>query len=167
MDCFELAGSKPMTPAPPKVWPVWPVAPVPLPVAPGGVLPLESEPLVGVPPVELLLVLELSVGPEGVAVVLLFELDESKEEPLPTPGEPNPPTPAPFIPGTPLPPLGPMPPIELPVASGCPKNPMAMGTLFWPNMIGFQSSLPVIGSIYFLRRKRMSLVLTSASAEGG
>ena len=44
---------------------------------------------------------------------------------------------------------------------------MASGVLFWPNMMGFQSSLPVMGSMYFLRRKRMLLVLTSASTLGG
>jgi hypothetical protein len=53
-------------------------------------------------------------------------------------------------------------------ASGCPKNPMAVGHLFWPNRIGFQSSLPVVGSTYFLRKKRILLVgLTSASMLDG
>ena len=40
-------------------------------------------------------------------------------------------------------------------------------SLVLANRIGFQSSLPVMGSMYFLRRKRISLVLTSASALGG
>lgn len=51
-------------------------------------------------------------------------------------------------------------------ASGWPKKP-SVCVLFWPRWISFQSSLPVIGSRYLLRRKRMSLVLTSASSVGG
>src|SRR5581483_5447386 len=81
-------------------------------------------------------------------------------------GEDVPPL-SPLAPLSPLPPLGPMPASALPVARGCPKNPMAIGTLFCPKRTGFQSSLPVIGSIYRLRRKRISLVFTSASALGG
>jgi hypothetical protein len=49
-------------------------------------------------------------------------------------------------PGSPFPPLGPVPAIVEP-ASGTPKKPMAVGALFWPNLIGFQSSLPVVGSM--------------------
>lgn len=46
----------------------------------------------------------------------------------------------------------------------CPKKPMTVGALFWPNRTGFQSSLPVVGSAYFLRIKRILLVgLTRAS----
>jgi hypothetical protein len=60
-----------------------------------------------------------------------------------------------------------IPPIREP-AIAFPKNPMAVGALFWPSIIGFQSSLPVNGSTYFLRRKRMPLVgLTRASRLGG
>src|SRR5208337_348193 len=67
------------------------------------------------------------------------------------------------VPGAP----GPTPAIvERPI--GCPKKPMAVGALFWPYRTGFQSSLPVVGSAYFLRRKRMLLVgLTRASTLGG
>src|ERR1700722_13862470 len=71
-------------------------------------------------------------------------------------GVPTPPGPTPAR-GPPMP----RPP------SGWPKKPIARGALFWPIMMGFQSSLPVIGSMYFLRRKRMLLVLTSASTLGG
>jgi hypothetical protein len=39
----------------------------------------------------------------------------------------------PLLPPRPLPPLGPIPAIDVaPPASGWPKKPMAMGTLFWP-----------------------------------
>src|ERR1035438_8121975 len=59
--------------------------------------------------------------------------------------------------------VGPMPVIDVP-PRGCPKKPMDIGALFWPNRTGFQSSLPVVGSAYFLRRKRILLVgLTRAS----
>src|ERR1035438_3515180 len=47
--------------------------------------------------------------------------------------------------------------------SGCPKKPMAIGALFCPNRMGFQSSLPVIGSVYRLRKNLIRLVLTRAS----
>ena len=71
---------------------------------------------------------------------------------------------APLIP---LPPLGPVPAmVEAEPARGWPKKPMAVGVLFWPKRMGFQSSLPVMGSMYFLRRKRISLVLTRASDVG-
>lgn len=50
--------------------------------------------------------------------------------------------------------LQPMMPIVEP-ASGTPKNPNAVGALFWPKWIGRQSSLPVMGSLYLLRRKRI------------
>src|SRR5208282_4750686 len=49
MDCFELAGEKPMMPAPPKVWPVWPE-----PVLPDELVPEVDVPVVvlsGVVPV--------------------------------------------------------------------------------------------------------------------
>ena len=36
--------------------------------------------------------------------------------------------------------------------SGFPKKPRASGALFCPNRMGFQSSLPVIGSVYRLRK---------------
>src|SRR5271157_889904 len=69
--------------------------------------------------------------------------------------------PVPGAPGGPTPAI-----VERP--SGCPKKPMAVGALFWPYRTGFQSSLPVVGSLYFLRRKRMLLVgLTRASTLGG
>src|SRR5579863_7146582 len=76
-----------------------------------------------------------------------------------------------LAPAMPLPPCGPVPasgepPMPTP-PSGWPKKPMARGALFCPNMTGFQSSLPVMGSMYFLRRKRMLLVLTNASTLGG
>lgn len=66
------------------------------------------------------------------------------------------------------PPLGPVPAmVEAEPARGWPKKPIAVGALFCPKRMGFQSSLPVMGSMYFLRRKRISVVLTSASRLGG
>jgi len=62
-----------------------------------------------------------------------------------------------------VPPLKPALAVAPTPSSGSPKKPMAVGALFCPRRIGFQSSFPVIGSAYRFRRKRMLLVMTSAS----
>ena len=77
-----------------------------------------------------------------------LRLDEPKlVEPMPE--EPSPEEPSPFMPQ-----FAPMPPI-MELAIGFPKKPKAVGCLFWPMWRGFHSSLPVDGSMYFLRRKRI------------
>lgn len=168
-----LAGEKPIIPAPPKVWPLRPV-PV--------LLVLEELLLVSVLPVApdvALVPLGLVVLVLGVLVLLepRMELplgEEPKlldEEPKPLPDEvpkllDDEPKPLPEEPPTPFPPLGPV-PASVEPAIGCPKKPIAVGVLFCPKRTGFQSSLPVVGSIYRLRRKRISLVFTSASMFGG
>jgi hypothetical protein len=58
------------------------------------------------------------------------------------------------------------PPVPPMVMSGCPKKPRGR-TCAWPKRMGFQSALPVSGSVYFLRRKRSWLVSTSWSTEVG
>jgi len=160
-----------MMPAPPNVCPLRPVLfdvlPEELvPPVPDGELPDEELP-------------EESPGaPVDGAVPLaseeepMLEFEEPKlelEDPKPEPEEPNPPIPE-LLP-IPFPPLGPTPaitepPAEPAPAKGWPKNP-SVCVFAWPNMIGFQSCLPVVGSMYFLRRKRTSFVFTSASALGG
>ncbi|MGD1064394.1 MAG: hypothetical protein ABR860_14130 [Terracidiphilus sp.] len=119
-----------------------------------------------VPPVPPELSVGLPVGPGlvGPALGVLLVVLPPKIELMP-PGNTGPPGPLPL---RPLPPLGPIPAIDVaPPASGWPKKPMATGVLFWPKRTGFQSALLVMGSTYFLRRKRISLVLTRASALGG
>ena len=69
-------------------------------------------------------------------------LDEPKLE------EPRPEEPRPLLPQ-------PMPPPPNVLAMGLPKKPKAVGCLFWPMWMGFHSSFPVEGSMYFLRRKRI------------
>ncbi len=100
------------------------------------------------------------------------EPNPEPEEPKPEPDEPNPEEPIPEEPKpeepspdalSPLAPqLVPMPPI-IELVRGFPKNPYTVGNLFWPMRMGLHSFLPVVGSMYFLRRKRILLVLTSAS----
>src|SRR5271157_361522 len=163
MDCLGLPGETPMMPPPPKVCPVGPVPdPVEelplgafesvLPVAPVLPDPLEES-------VELPVAPEASVGqpaaPVGAPVV---EPDDPENE-LPPLDEP---APLPAVEGL-LSPV-PMHPGMFPI--GWPKKP-SVGVLFWPKRMIFHSSLPVVGSIYFLRRKRIWLVLTSASMLGG
>ena len=162
MDCLGLAGEKPMIPAPPKVWPEVVGLDELVPEVVLLVLPLDDDvvlpvlPLVVlVPPVELVspgedAEVELSVVVD-VLLPLLVRLRKLVVELLVLEVDP---------------PLGPMPAMVVP-ASGWPKKPIAVGVLFWPYRTGFQSSLPVTGSMYFLRRKRISLVFTSASALGG
>jgi hypothetical protein len=59
------------------------------------------------------------------------------------------------------------PPVRPPaVMSGCPKKPRGR-TCAWPKSTGFQSALPVSGSVYFLRRNRSWFVSTSWSIEVG
>src|SRR5208337_44742 len=159
MDFLGLAGEKPMMPPPPKVCPLW-SEPVEEPVPPLEVVPDEG--LEVEPGVELGLPLppppELSVGllVDPALGVL------PKIEPMPF-GKTVPP-----LPPRPLPPLGPIPAMDVaPPASGWPKKPKATGALFWPKRTGFQSTLLVMGSTYLLRRKRTSLVWTSASVLGG
>ena len=176
MDCLGLPGEKPIMPAPPKVCPVRPVL---LPELPLVALVLAAEVLLlpllallselplALPPVEsavlpvaaageFVLAPKLLLAPDALALPLAPKLLDPKNELLP----------ADEAPATPFPPLGPMPATVEPV-SGCPKKPIAVGALFWPNRTGFQSSTPVIGSVYLLRRKRMLLVFTSASTLGG
>src|ERR1035437_1940787 len=167
MDCLGLLGEKPIIPPPPKVWPFKPV------VDPGGpVVELEVVFVLaafgsvgGVPPVvdEVSLLVFRPVGPQFV-LLLVVELDvPPMVEGLVVPPMP----PLHKVPCEVFPPKGlagqpPVPPI------GCPKKPMTVGALFWPYRTGFQSSLPVVGSVYFLRRKRMLLVgLIRASTLGG
>src|ERR1035437_1518487 len=156
MDSREMAGEKPMMPAPPKVCPLRPVSVPELPVEPVVALPLVPAPPevpVGLPAV--------GAGEPGLA----GELVEPMRELLPM-DEPDPEPPL-----IPFPPLGPIPAITEPPAEpapaiGWPKKP-SVWVLAWPKRMGFQSSLPVMGSGYFLRRKRISLVLTNASMLGG
>ena len=165
-----------MMPAPPKVCPVWP-EPVPEPLLPDELVP---ELTVPVPPVLPLAPPLSPVEPEPLPEVPVEGVkplpvsDEEKIE-VPPKGEVEPEGPEPpkvEVPAgpliAPLPPLGPTPAmVEALPESGWPKKPIAVGVLFWPYRTGFQSSLPVMGSMYFLRRKRISLVFTSASALGG
>ena len=153
MDCLGLAGEKPMIPAPPKVWPevvgldelVPEVVLLVLPLDDDVVLPVLSLdddgvlpvlPLVVlVPPVELVspgedAEVELSVVVD-VLLPLLVRLRKLVVELLVLEVDP---------------PLGPMPAMVVP-ASGWPKKPIAVGALFWPYRTGFQSSLPVMGSM--------------------
>ena len=165
MDLLGLPGEKPMMPPPPKVCPVTPVldpkAELPLaPLASGG----HPDPPIGV--------LEPKLEPEEPKL----EPEEPKlelEEPKLEPEEPNmelelsPEEPGPDVLSPLMPQFCPIPPIVEP-ANGCPKNPIAVGALFWPNRMGLHSSFPVVGSMYFLRRKRILLVgLISASGLGG
>src|SRR5208337_3878449 len=92
------------------------------------------------------------VPPVGVAVSLLvFRPVVAQFALLPVEG--------PGVPTTDEEPSGVVPPNGLTgqpptLPIGCPKKPMTVGALFWPKKTGFQSSLPVVGSAYFLRRKR-------------
>jgi len=165
-----LAGEKPIMPAPPNVCPedepnaeelsLDPLAllvPV-VPLAPAAPL-APAEPLAVVVPAEPLLP---GVLPEP-KIELPPNVEPPKEEPVVVPVADEPPRP-------PLP-LGPTPaktepPAEPAPAIGWPKKPVDC-VFASPKRIGFQSSLRVTGSMYFLRRKRISLVLTSALALGG
>lgn len=116
------------------------------------------------------LVLELEDEPRLNPVPELLERPDPLE--LPNPPEPNveppredppgedPPIVEPPIPETeeeaaPRPPPPPGSP-----ARGWPKNPLTV-VLASPRWIRRQSAFPVIGSVYFCRRKRMSEVFTS------
>lgn len=197
MDCPVAAGSTPITPAPPKVWPLVeplgvpvPVVLLPVPVLVPVLVPVvplvepvvEAVPFVeSVPPAVL-----PNALPDPLAEPVLPNVEPEPEDPKleppkdeppnedpefepPEVEEPNPEEFAPpFMPDEPLgptPAIGVAPP-PAPV-SGWPKNPIAMGALFWPNAIGFQSSLPVMGSVYFFLRNRMLFVFTSALMLGG
>ena len=85
-------------------------------------------------------------------------------EPVPA-GDPNPPgVLAPEI--VEVPPI-PEPPIAVPIpASGFPNNPFTV-VLFSPAWMIRQSALPVIGSSYFRRRKRMLFVFSNWSTDVG
>jgi len=131
--------------------PVPPVLPLVPPLSLVDPVPLPEVPLVDVEPLPLFCEDEVEVPPEG-------EVDPP-EVVVPV---------NPLFPPRPLPPLGPTPAIVVALPeSGWPKNPIAVGVLFWPYRTGFQSALPVMGSMYLLRRKRMLLVFTRASALGG
>lgn len=190
MDSLELLGEKPMMPPPPKVCPVRPV-PDPVPVPEPELSPPAFEPVVPELPDELEESVEVSSAlatgeeqpdepnpepddPKDEPEDPNDEPEDPKEEPddpeepnvEPEPDEPN----MELLPvevGQLRPKPPPMPPMVEPMI-GCPKNPIAVGALFWPRWMGFQSSLPVIGSVYLLRRKRILLVgLISASMLGG
>ena len=126
MDSFVPVGEKPMMPAPPKVWPVRPVVVVvpEFPLAPVPLAPARGE--LPDPP-------DGSVGLEGVGAdgdEPIPELLEPKGELVPK-EDPDPPIVE--LPVIPLPPVGPVPAIvEAEPARGWPKNPMAVGVLFWP-----------------------------------
>jgi hypothetical protein len=51
-------------------------------------------------------------------------------------------------------------------ASGCPKNPFTV-VFASPTLISRQSDLPVIGSMYFCRRKRILFDFSSCSIDAG
>ena len=166
-----LAGEKPMIPAPPKVCPVRPEPVLPDELVPELDVPVVVAPAV-VPVLPVLPVVPL-VPPLSLDPAPLPDVPDVDVEPLPLSDEekieappkgelepvefepPNVEVPAdPLFPLRPLPPLGPTPAIVVAwPESGWPKKPIAVGVLFWPNRTGFQSSLPVMGSMYFLRRK--------------
>lgn len=172
-----------MIPAPPKVWPL-PKLELPLELLPELELPADV-----VPPEELAEP-ELSVP---LALPLLLESVPDDDCPLPVSDEPkvellelnellpNELLPDELLPNELLPnelplevvlaadpPDGPIPAsVDALPDSGWPKNPIAVGVLFCPNITGFQSSWPVSGSLYFLRRNLMLLVSTSACTLGG
>ena len=160
-----------MIPAPPKVCkleleseelPLEPVEPVPLvPEVDPGVLPLDPELLE--PNIELLPIDDPKEEfPKLDEEPRLDDDPKLEGEPNPEELEPDPPFIPPF-------PLGPMPPAIIPPdppVSGWPKKPRVC-VLACPHRTGFQSSLPVVGSMYFLRRKRISLVFTRAFWFGG
>ncbi len=115
-----LADAEPLPDVPVGLAEVLPLSEEKMELPPGEELPLREEPLPNVEP-------------------------PPKEEPN---VEPDAPTPRP-APGEVLPPLGPVPAIGVAPArppSGWPKKPMARGALFCPKMMGFQSSLRVMGS---------------------
>jgi hypothetical protein len=90
------------------------------------------------------------------------EPNEEEDEALPAPTLPCAPWPLDVMPDAlPSPPLEPLIP-----ASGWPKN--ALTVVFAsPTWMSFQSALPVIGSTYRWRRKRILLVFSSCSIEPG
>src|ERR1035441_4640400 len=180
MDCLGLPGETPIRGPPPKVSPVRPV-PDPeeeLPLgAFGSVLPGAGEepplgafgsvlpdPLEGL--VELLVVPEVPLGLPAVPVVSVGQSYPPVGAPVVEPGDPEDEllllgelavveellSPFPMHPG--------MPPI------GTPKKP-SVGVLFWPKRMIFHSSLPVVGSMYFLRSKGVWLVLDQKSGVEG
>jgi len=133
------------------VLPVLSVFPLIPPLSLVDPVPLPEVPLVDVEPLPLFCDEEMEVPPEGEVEPPVVEVPVD-----------------PLFTLRPLPPLGPTPAIVVAFPeSGCPKKPIAVGVLFWPYRTGFQSSLPVMGSMYFLRRKRISLVFTRVSALGG
>src|ERR1035438_7582529 len=163
MDCLGLLGETPIMGPPPKVCPVNPV------LDPAPELPLAAAgSVLAVPP----------EGPPGLTLKVLvpaWGAFGSAGAPEELGGEP-----LAVEPGTgPLPDgelnmprdgLGPVEPGPVPANAGppmgWPKKPIDW-VLFWPMRMIFHSSLPVVGSMYFLRRKRISLVMTSASMLGG
>lgn len=113
-------------------------------------------------------VLEESVGQPPMGVLVPIPMDELRpEEPkldelrleelgleelkleLLESGEPRPEELSPLMPQ-----FAPMPPINW-LAMGLPKKPKAVGCFCSPMWMGFHSSFPVEGSMYFLRRKRI------------
>jgi len=153
-----LFGENPMIPAPPKLFPVSPVPEVAEVVVPE--IELLPDPVLPVVPLAeaVLAAAELSLVPLAEPVAEVESLLEEPELMNELPSE--------EAPVMVFPPLDPI-PARVDPAIGCPKKPITVGALFWPNWIAFHSSLPVVGSTYFLRRKRILLVFTSASTLGG
>ena len=124
MDCLALVGEKPIIPAPPKVCPVRPVPEVVEVVDPKIELLLEAA-LVALPladPVlaEAELSLELLAAPVAEVESLAEEPEFMNELPMAE------------APAMVFPPLDPI-PASVDPTIGCPKNPITVGTLFWPN----------------------------------
>ncbi len=131
---------------PPKVWPV-------------GLVPdAESESPPASAPAGELAPVEAPELSDPIDELLL----EPKTEP-PLPEEPNP-FPTGIAPAMPLPPMGAVPGNGEPATMrGSPKKPMVSGVWFCPSWIGFQSSLPVVGSRYRVLRNLISLVFTDVT----
>src|SRR5580704_10173560 len=122
MDGLGLAGENPTMPAPPKVGPATGLAPA-----------------IWLPPVPALGSVGLADVPAFPAFAALGSVGLALGSAAPMPGLKAPdPIGVPTPPG-PTPARGP--PMPRP-PSGWPKKPIARGALFWPIMMGFQSSLP-------------------------
>src|SRR5579875_3399922 len=117
--------------------------------------------------------LELLVDPPDVDPPIVAPVNpaDSAEPPLTVEagvlefvlGEAAPPNPVPSVDAEPRPPPA---PVVFSPPSGWPKKPFTV-VLFSPTWMMRQSSLPVSGSTYRLRKKRILFVPSSASMEGG
>jgi len=155
IDVLVLAGENPIMPTPPNVWLDEPKADVLFELLEPEALAVPEAPLVPA-------TVEVPELP-GVLPDPKIELPPKADPPVED--EPNEEPPMPLVPLGPVPAIT-APPAEPAPAIGWPKKPVDC-VLASPKRIGFQSSLLVVGSMYFLRRKWMSLVLTSAFALGG